>query len=64
MDYLSYGQRLAMAAMHGEEPYTMLRRYLDMDADLLTATADAVFNGTAPAILLYRPQELNPENKD
>lgn len=61
MDYLSYGQRLAMAAMHGEEDDTMLKRYLAMDASLLTSVADSIFNGTAPAVLIYRPRELEPE---
>ena len=61
MDYLSYGQRLAMAGMHGEEDDTMLKRYLAMDASMLTSVADSIFNGTAPAVLIYRPRELEPE---
>lgn len=64
MDYLSYGQRLAMAKLHGEEPDTMLRRYTAMDSSLLTTTADDIFNASAPAILIYRPRELNPSEKN
>ena len=50
-----------MAGRHGEEDDTMLKRYRAVDASLLTSVADSIFNGTAPAVLIYRPRELEPE---
>lgn len=61
MDYLSYGQRLAAEVLHGEQPDEALGRYMNMEPGLLTATADAIFNRTAPAILIYRPAALRPD---
>lgn len=55
MDYMSYGQRLAMSVIHGEAPDSMLRRYLHLTADNLIETADKIFNHSAPAIVIYRP---------
>lgn len=55
IDYLSYGQRLAMAVMHNETPNGMLERYLRLKSDNLAETADKIFNNSAPAIVIYRP---------
>lgn len=58
LDYLNYGYRLALAEYHGERHDTMLRRYLGLRTDMIVDTADKIFNSTAPAVVIYRPEGL------
>lgn len=58
LDYLNYGYRLALAEYHGERHDTMLRRYLGLQRDMIVDTADKIFNSTAPAVVIYRPEGL------
>jgi predicted Zn-dependent peptidase len=56
LDYIGKGQRLAMAEMHGEQPDTQLRKYMQLTPQYIVEVADKIFNHTHPAVLIYRPE--------
>lgn len=56
LQYVARGQQLAVNEIHGETPDEALDRYLAVTASDITDTANRIFNCTAPAILIYRPQ--------
>ena len=55
MDYLSVGQRIAMAEMQGIDPDEALARYMNLSTDDIIDTARRIF-GSNPSILVYRPE--------
>ena len=61
IDYLSRGQRMAMAEMHHEGINDALNAYLALTVDDLVAEGKRLFFNTNPAILIYRPNEYKQQ---
>lgn len=56
MDYMGLGLNMALAETHNETIDAELNRYLSLTPDDVVSTARHIFDGTNPAVLIYRPE--------